>query len=228
MSTVTISHDAAPVAAAGRTRSAVGALAGLAFAICFFVGVASLELPEHASDAELVAWWSDSGNRTTAIVSMYLFVVAGLCFLGFLAVLVARLREREGGTAELTVVLTSGVVFVAMLFVAAVARGVIGFAVESPASDESLPGPDTLRYVPQVGYAATGTGGMLAAALLMATVSVLVARTRAFGSWLAWIGGAAALLTVAASVALSGVFAIPAVLVWALAASVALWRGVRG
>ena len=47
-----------------------------------------------------------------------------------------------------------------MLFVAAVARGVIGFAVESPVNDESLPGPDTLRYVPQVGYAATGTGGM--------------------------------------------------------------------
>jgi hypothetical protein len=227
MSTATLTHDAEPATAARRTRSAVGALAGLAFAICFFVGVASLELPEHASDAELVAWWSDSGNRITAVVSMYLFVVAGLCFLGLLAVLVARLRERQGGTAELTVVLTSGAVFVAMLFVAAVARGVIGFAVESPVNDESLPGPDTLRYVPQVGYAATGTGGMLAAALLMATVSVLVVRTQAFGSWLAWIGGAAALVAVAASVALSGVLAIPAVLVWALAASVALWRGAR-
>ena len=61
----------------------------------------------------------------------------------------------------------------------------------------------------------------------MATVSVLVVRTRAFGSWLAWIGGAAALVAVAASVALSGALAIPAVLVWALAASVALWRGAR-
>src|SRR4051794_1029560 len=104
MSTATLTNDAEPATAARRTRSAVGALAGLAFAICYFVGVASLELPEHASDAELVAWWSDSGNRATAVVSMYLFVVAGLCFLGLLAVLVARLREREGGIAELTVV----------------------------------------------------------------------------------------------------------------------------
>jgi hypothetical protein len=42
---------------------------------------------------------------------------------------------------------------------------VIGFAVESPAHDESLPGPDTLRYLPQIGHAVTGTGAMLAGAL---------------------------------------------------------------
>jgi hypothetical protein len=45
---------------------------------------------------------------------------------------------------------------------------VIGFAVESPAHDESLPGPDTLRYLPQIGHAVTGTGAMLAGALAMA------------------------------------------------------------
>jgi hypothetical protein len=206
--------------------SRIGALAGLAFAFCYFVGVAMLEIPESAADKELVAWWSDSGNQTTAVISMYLFVLAGLCFLVFLVKLRSRLLAAEGGAGELTaLVLAGGIIFVSMLFVAAASRGVIGFAVKSPVNDESLPGPDTLRYLPQIGYAVTGTGGLLAAALTMAATSWLIVRTSLFGRWLAWIGALAAILLVAASVALSGVIAIPAVLVWTVATSVAIWRG---
>ena len=212
--------------AKGTAGSRIGALAGLAFAFCFFLGVAMLNIPESAADEELVAWWSDSGNQTTAVVSMYLFVLAGLCFLVFLVKLRSRLLAAEGGTGELTaLVLAGGIVFVSMLFVAAASRGVIGFAVKSPVNDESLPGPDTLRYLPQIGYAITGTGGLLAAALTMAATSWLIVRTSVFGRWLAWIGAVAAVLVVVASALLAGVLAIPALLVWALATSVALWRG---
>ena len=63
-----------------------------------------------------------------------------------------------------------------MLFVAAAARGGIGFAIKSPVGNESLPGADTLRYFPTIGYAALGTGGLLAAAVTMAT-SWLIVRT---------------------------------------------------
>jgi hypothetical protein len=38
------------------TGSRIGAVAGLVFALCFFLGVAMLEPPESASDRELVAW----------------------------------------------------------------------------------------------------------------------------------------------------------------------------
>ena len=126
------------------TRTAgrwLGALAGLAFTILFFMGIATLNIPLGASDAKLVEWWADSGNQTTAIVSMYLFIVAGLCFLLFLTKLRSRLLTAEGGTGELTsLVVASGAVFVAMLLVAAASRGVIGFAVKSPGDNESLPG----------------------------------------------------------------------------------------
>ena len=64
-----------------------------------------------------------------------------------------------------------------MLFVAAASRGAIGFAMKGPANNESLPGPDTLRYMPQTGYAALGAGGLLAAAVAMATMSWLIVRT---------------------------------------------------
>jgi hypothetical protein len=189
------------------------------------MGTATLNIPHGASDAKLVAWWADSGNQTTAIVSMYLFIVAGLCFLLFLTKLRSRLLAAEAGTGELTsLVVASGAVFVAMLLVAAASRGVIGFAVKSPGDNESLPGADTLRYLPQTGYAALGIGGLLAAAVAMATTSWLIVRTAVFGRWLAWLGAATALVIVVAAAALVGMVAIPAMLIWVLAVSVAMWR----
>jgi hypothetical protein len=212
-----------------RTASGrLGALAGLAFAFLFLLGTAILNIPNGASDQKLVAWWSDSGNQLTSIVSMYSFVLAGLCFLVFLVQLRSHLLAAEGGTGALsTLVVASGAVFVAMLFVAAASRGVIGFALKSPGTNESLPGPDTLRYLPETGYAALGAAGLLAAAVAMATTSWLIVRTAVFGRWLAWVGAAAALLIVVANAALVGMLMIPAMLVWALATSVALWRGAR-
>ncbi len=213
------------------TRTAggrIGALAGLAFAFTFFMGTAMLNIPHGGTDAKLVAWWADSGNQVTAVVSMYCFTLAGLFFLLFLAKLRSRLLVAEGGTGELTsLVVASGAVFVAILFVAAAARGGIGFAMKSPGVNEPLPGADTLRYFPTIGYAALGIGGLLSAAVAIATTSWLIVRTAAFGRWLAWVGAAAALVVVVASVALVGMLAIPAMLVWVVAMSVAMWRGAR-
>lgn len=222
--TATVGNPASatiPRTAGGR----VGALAGLAFSLFFFMGTAMLDLPHGLSDREMVAWWTDSGHQSTTVVSMYFFVIAGLCFLVFLAKLRSRLLTAEGGTGELTsLAVASGAVFVAMLFVAAAARGGIGFAIQSPVGDETLPAADTLRFFPAIGYAALGTGGLLAAAVTMATTSWLIVRTAVFGRWLAWVGGAAALLVVLANAALAGVLVIPAMLVWTIATSVALGR----
>jgi len=223
MTTTTI--EAATAREKGSAGTRVGAAAGTLFALCLFAGVAMLGIPRGATDQELVSWWSDSGNQATAVVSMYLFVLAGLSFLVFLAKLRTRLLEAEGGAGELTsLAFASGVVFVAMLFVAAASRGVIGFAALSPANDEALPGADTLRYLPQIGYAVTGTAGLLSAALTVAATSVLVFRTAVFGRWLAGLGALVVAVTAVAAALLSAVFAIPALLAWALATSVALWR----
>jgi hypothetical protein len=206
----------------------LGAVAGLAFAVLFFLGFAMLNIPRGASDQKLVAWWSDGGNQVIAVVSMYFYIVAGLCFLVFLVKLRSRLLAGEGATGELTsLVVASGAVFVAMLFVAAASRGVIGYAIKSPGDKESLPGADTLRYLPQTGYAALGAAGLLAAAVAMATTSWLIVRTAVFGRWLAWVGAAAAILVVVANVALVGALAMPVMCLWALATSVAMWRGAR-
>lgn len=221
--TTSVETRTTPTASTAGSR--IGALAGLAFALLLFVGIAMLDIPQSASDRELVAWWSDGGHQTTAVLSMYLFVLAGLCFLVFLVKLRSRLLAAEGGDGQLTaLVVVAGAVFVAMLFVAAASRGLVAFAVKSPANDESLPGADTLRYAPQLGYAITGTGGVLAAALTIATTSWLTVRTSVFGRWLAWIGAVATLIVIVATALLSGIFAMPAIFVWTLATSLALWR----
>src|SRR5262245_22957634 len=110
MTTTTIKVAKAHGTGVAGTR--IGAAAGTVFALCLFAGVAMLEIPRGATDQELVTWWSDSGNQATAVVSMHLFVLAGLAFLVFLAKLRSRLLAAEGGAGELTsLAFASAVVF---------------------------------------------------------------------------------------------------------------------
>ena len=162
----------------------------------------------------------------TTVVSMYSFVLAGLCFLVFLAKLRSRLLTAEGGTGELTsLAVASGAVFVAMLFVAAAARGAIGFAIKSPGNDESLPGADTLRYFPHDRLRRArsrrpprcrGRDGD----------DVVADRANRRLRPLARVGRRRSRpRDLLANVALAGVMVIPAMLVWTIATSVALGRG---
>ena len=98
----TAAVDTQPTTTTRTAGGKLGAIAGLAFAFLFFMGTAMLNIPRGTSDAKLVAWWADSGNQTTAVVSMYFFAVAGLVFLLFLAKLRSRLllamRRRRGAS----------------------------------------------------------------------------------------------------------------------------------
>ena len=125
----TATIDSGTTIAARTAGGKIGALAGVAFAFLFLMGTEMLNIPLGASDQKLVAWWSDSGNQFTSVISMYSFVLAGLCFLVFLVHLRSRLLAAEGGAGTLTtLVVASGVVFVAMLFAAVASRGAIGYA----------------------------------------------------------------------------------------------------
>jgi hypothetical protein len=210
----------------GQTVGAkLAATAGIASAAAFLVGTAVLNVPTKATDAELVEWWSTSSHQFEALVSMISFTTAGLLFLVLLAHLRAKLAGAEGGSETLTTVVAfSGLLFVAMLFVAATARGVIAYAVKSPVAGEPLPDVDLLRYLPQLSYVVLGFCGLLSAALAITATSVLAFRTRVFGRLVAWLGILCAAGLVLANVLLIGVGAIPAILLWTVAISVALWR----
>ncbi len=199
----------------------LAAIAGLAFAILLFWGTASLNIPQDATDREVVDWWSDSGNQTYAIISMYAFAFAGLFFVGFLSHLRARLRAAEGGSGTLaSVSFAGGMLFVALMTASGVARGLIATSVK--VYDEPLPGVDVLRYVPLFSYGFT-TVALLAAGLATAATSVLIFRTRAFARWAGWLGVVASILLLVGTVALGGLM-IPVILLWTLAMSFEMWR----
>lgn len=198
------------------------AIAGIAFSLLMSAIIWLLRRSIPADPLEPGAWLAT--NTQTVALALNLVPFAGVAFLWFIGVIRDRIGTYEDRFFA-TVLLGSGLLFVAMLFVAAASRGVIGFAVKSPGDNESLPGADTLRYLPQTGYAALGIGGLLAAAVAMATTSWLIVRTAVFGRWLAWLGSATALVIVVAAAALVGMVAIPAMLIWVLAVSVAMWRG---
>jgi hypothetical protein len=204
-------------------RGKAAGLSGIGFAIAYLIGTASLNAPLSGTDQKIVEFWSDGGNQTAAVISMYCFAIAGLLFLVFMSNLRARLVTLDTGSTKLSeIVFGSGLVFVVMLFVSGVARGVIGFGTKSHWS-QPVPNADLLRYLPQVSYAAGGLA-LLAAAVAITTTSVMILRGGAFGRWLAWLGFVVSLVLVVANGLLAGVAVIPAMLIWALAASFAMWR----
>jgi hypothetical protein len=204
-------------------RGKAAGLSGIGFALAYLIGTASLNAPLSGTDQKIVEFWSDGGNQTAAVISMYCFAIAGLLFLVFMSNLRARLATRDTGSTKLSeIVFGSGLVFVVMLFVSGVARGVIGFGTKSHWS-QPVPNADLLRYLPQISYAAGGLA-LLAAAVAITTTSVMILRGGAFGRWLAWLGFVVSLVLVVANGLLAGVAVIPAMLFWALAASFAMWR----
>jgi hypothetical protein len=200
----------------------VGALAGVAFVLLLFFSVAMIDAPRSATDAELLAWWSDDSNLTTVLASTYLQIGSGFCFLVFITALRAVSLRAEGGSGSLTTLaFASGVIFVALLLASDGPRGVVALGVK--VNDEALPAPDFMRYFPQLQYLLVGVIGGAAAGLSAAASSLLILRTGAFGRWLGILG----LICAAGCVVLGltvGAFFIPVLLVWVLATSVALWR----
>jgi hypothetical protein len=210
----------APTRAASGNRAA--AAAGVASAALLFLGVGILSPPFAATDAELVAWWSDDGNLTTTVVSMYLFVASALAFLAFAAALAARIAAGPGGRTPAAVVLAGGTVYATLLITAGAARGVVAKAVSL--NDLSLPGVDTLRYLTQLAATVLGVGAMLTAAVAITAASYAILRTQVFGRWLGWLGIVAAVVVLAIQATAVGEFAIPAILIWTVATSAAIWR----
>ncbi len=206
----------------GATRPA--ALCGVVFAVMLFVAVASVNIPRGATDDEMLAWWASNDNRTADVVSTFALLAAGLTFLVFLSELVRRLSagrtEAESGLAP-RLAQQAGTVFVAMIFAAGLGGAVVrGLVVD----DEPLPGVDVLRYFAQLRYTAMGAFAMPAAAVVIGATAYLVLRDGVLPRWIGWLSVLCTIAIVVASALFVGQFAIPALLVWAIACSVTLLR----
>jgi hypothetical protein len=195
----------------------LSAWAGIAFVPIFVAGIfMSARMPgDDASDAKFTAWYSDSTNRTVALVGAYLLIVAALLFLAFAAGLQERLRPARAQSpvgyrmvAWTATLFASLTVVGALLLVAIV--GNIAFG------GTAVPSADLLRQ--NYGYPLIFVGGAVVAALHIAVVATIARRAGLFPTWLVALSFVFAVLLLLA-VVFTPMAALP---LWALTVGIVL------
>ncbi len=163
----------------------VVAVSGMIFAALYIGSLVFARLAVPADPTDPGAWLADPTLRGWVSFALNLIPFTGIAFLWFMAVL----RNRIGGLEDrffATVFLGSGLLFVAMLFVAAADfQGLLDtFAAEGkfPAQSESYAvGRD-------MGYALMNTFAVKMAAVFILVTSTIGLRTAVFPRWMAFVG----------------------------------------
>jgi hypothetical protein len=195
-------------------------ISGIAFVAAYIVGMILVRTPDSDDPAAtIVAYYADSkSHRVSTIVAAYILIAAGMLFLWFLTCLRSRLRAAEGEAGTLsTLTFGAGVVFVGLLSVGALALaavpGGIAFGDTGDIFDAG-----TIQAAQSLGWGVILIGGMLSAAVMIFTASILTLRTGALPKWSAWVGFLAAIALLFAVVWIPQL----ALLIWALCVSGAM------
>jgi hypothetical protein len=203
------------------TARKVGAVSAALFAVALFMTVASVDVPHDPSDAALLQWWQQSGNRMSGLVSG----LSAICAAVLLAVVMNYIRSLSATTKApqwLAFARSMGAAATAVWLVTGAARATIGHLVD--VMDEPLPGTDVLRFATAFNYTLLGLAGMGVLALSILAVSVVVLRTDALGRWVGYVGVVCAVVILAAVVAQFGSYTTLVAILWALCLAVAIWR----
>lgn len=160
------------------------AVAGIAFSLILGTALVLVRIavPEDPDDAGA---WLDEGWRNTAVtVALYLVPFAGIAFLWFIGVV----RDRIG-TAEdrlfATVFLGTGLLFVAMLFVAAAASGAL---LEVARQQDPAVSEDVWNFGRHASYLVLTVYAMRMAGMFAIITTTIAMRLRIFPRWLAAFG----------------------------------------
>jgi hypothetical protein len=178
----------------GESASAVRAagIAGLLFAVLTTVALLLMRDTPPATEAEFEVWWETYAPRF--YVALYLIPFAGIAFLWLLAALRHRIGRREDQFFA-TVLLGSGLLFVAMLFASGAAAAAAAVATER--SDRSS--YDAFLFGRSIARAFFFVFAVKMAAAFMLVASTIGRRTEVFPRWFTVVGavtGIGLLLTV--------------------------------
>jgi MFS family permease len=165
------------------------AVAGIIFSVFLITALVLLRVSVPAHPEVPGSWLTDPRSRTGIAIALNLVPFAGIAFLWFVGVLRDRIGAREDRFFA-TVFLGSGLIFVAMLFVAAaVAGGVI-----ADASSSGTPGPDTLALGRSITGVLLNIYAMRMAAVFTLTTVTIARRTEIVSGWLTVAGLGSALV----------------------------------
>jgi len=151
----------------------MGVLAPALWIAGILVGDRADDLPNKATDAQVLAWLG--ANKNLTIVAGWLFMTGCLAFIWFAGLLRSRLAEAEGGTHTLS---TIG-------FAGAVAAAVFGIGTQAElasainASDVSAATAGMFHHLGDLFF----VGAELALIVLFASVAVLAFRVAAVPRW---------------------------------------------
>ncbi len=179
------------------------AIAGILFSVLLIASFVLLRLSVPADPAEAGSWLHTRARSVALALNLVPF--AGVAFLWFIGVLRDRLGEREDRFFA-TVFLGSGLLFLAMIFVAAgVAGGIILTFLNHP---DLLAGSPTFGFARAITFEIMNVYAMKMAAVFMIATSTLALRTRFIAGWIAYVGYAVALLLLLSSRALEGMLVV--------------------
>jgi hypothetical protein len=164
------------------------AVAGIIFSALLITALVLLRLSAPARASNPGAWLSSPRNRGEVAVALNLVPFAGIAFLWFIGVLRDRIGDREDRFFA-TVFLGSGLLFVAMMFVAAAVAGAT-----IAAAGSRLPGADVLVLSRNVTGSLLNVYAMRMAAVFTLTTVNIARRTRIVSPWLIYAGLACAVV----------------------------------
>jgi hypothetical protein len=170
-----------------KTPSAA-AIAGLLFSFLFIAAFWLLRISVPADPQEPGSWLRASSATVALAINLVPF--AGIAFLWFIGVLRDRLGQLEDRFFA-TVFFGSGLLFLAMLFLACAAVGGILFAFST--KPEEFIGSATFHFARATVYAAVNIYMIKMASVFMITTSTVALYTRITPRWLALFGYALAL-----------------------------------
>lgn len=173
-------------------------LSGIAYAVLSVVGIALVSDSPEASDSNqaFLSYYGDSAHRAREIAAFFLFVVAALFFIWFVAALRSRLRMVESEPRGLSALaFGTGVASAALLTVAVAVGTVVSFTLED--TGQFVVDPNLARLLADESYLVLIASTMVASILVAAT-SILAIRTNVLPRWLGWVGAVASLTLLAA------------------------------
>jgi hypothetical protein len=200
-------------------KNVVAAIAGVLSSVCIVAGILLLvaRQSDQFSDAQIVAYFADSANRTSDVAGLALMFAGAALYLWFVGGLRSRLAEGGSAAADRAwLVGAAGSSAASLLVVAACLFGAAAFA--AVYSGEFTVDPDLARLTESTGAIAL-FGSVVLSCVAVAATSLAIRRSASMPRWLGWLGLAVIPLAVVEAVILLPVFIIP---LWVLAASLAM------
>jgi hypothetical protein len=157
------------------------AVAGIAFSLLLTVSLVLVRLAVPKDPDEAGEWLTDGSKRDAVILALNLLPFAGIAFLWFIGVVRDRIGEGEDRLFA-TVFLGSGLLFIAMLFVAgAVAGGVV-----LSGGDRLAPG--TWSFGRRLSFTLLTVYAMRMAAVFTISTTTIATRLGLAPRWLSVLG----------------------------------------